>query len=294
MQSEPANTQTVYEAFSAAPLAGPLGAAISGLDLTQPLGSDCVSELRKAFNHHGLLWFPNQALTPVQQAAFAEQFGELEDYPFITPLPEHDKVIPIIKEPTTRMNFGGGWHTDTSYMPTPPSITMLQAIEVPERGGDTLFADMALAFESLSPGMRSLLEDLKGVFTADIVHGKSGAYSKQAGADHPMDYGDSNNVATREVEHPIIRTHPETGRKSIYAGLGHCARIRGMTKEESKVILEFINQFATRPEFVTRLQWQSDSLAMWDNRRLFHYALNDYAGQRRHMHRVTIQGDAPY
>ncbi|MFK7914400.1 MAG: TauD/TfdA dioxygenase family protein [Pseudomonadales bacterium] len=280
--------------LTATPLSGPLGAAITDINLAQCLTADTVAELRSAFNHYGLLWFPGQSLAPEQQADFAERFGELEDYPFITPLAEHSKVIPIIKEPDTRMNFGGGWHTDTSYLPKPPSITMLQAIEVPKHGGDTLFADMALAFESLSPGMRTLLDGLRGVYTADLVHGKSGMYSKQAGADHPMDYGDSDNVAPREVEHPIIRTHPETGRKSIYAGLAHCARIRGMTTEESKVLLEFINQFATRAEFVTRLQWQPDSLAMWDNRRLFHYALNDYPGQRRHMHRVTIQGDAPF
>lgn len=283
-----------FSDIQAAPLNGPLGAAVTGVDLTRPLATQTQQEILAAFHHYGLLWFPDQVLSPAQQAAFAEHFGELEDYPFITPLPEHNKVIPIIKEPDTRMNFGGGWHTDTSYLPKPPSITMLHAIEVPARGGDTLFADMALAFESLSSGMRDLLDGLKGVFTADIVHGKSGVYSKQAGADHPMDYGDSHNVAEREVEHPIIRTHPATGRKSIYAGLAHCARIRGMTKEESKVILEFINQFATRPEYVTRLQWQQNSLAMWDNRRLFHYALNDYAGQRRHMHRVTIQGDTPF
>ena len=294
MQIQHPTDDPAFAHIVATPLSGPLGAAINGIDLAQPQATETVTELKRAFHHYGLLWYPNQALSPTQQATFAEYFGTLEDYPFITPLAEHNKVIPIIKEPQTRMNFGGGWHTDTSYLPTPPSITMLQAIEVPDYGGDTLFADMALAYESLSPGMRSLLDGLQGVFTADIVHGKSGAYSKQAGADHPMDYGDSNDVATREVEHPIIRTHPETGRKSIYAGLGHCARIRGMTKEESKVILEFINQFGTRPEFVTRLQWQSNSLAMWDNRRLFHYALNDYAGKRRHMHRVTIQGDAPF
>lgn len=283
-----------FREVTATPITGPLGAAITGIDLREPLSQGAFDEILAAFHAYGLLQFPQQTLSPQQQAAFAEHFGTLEDYPFITPLPEHAKVIPIIKEPDTRMNFGGGWHTDTSYLPTPPSITMLQAIEVPKQGGDTLFADMALAFESLSPGMRSMLDGLKGVYTADIVHGKAGAYSKAAGADHPMDYGDTSNIAEREVNHPIIRTHPETGRKSIYAGLAHCARIKSMTKEESKVILEFINQFATRPEFVTRLKWQPDSLAMWDNRRLFHYALNDYAGERRHMHRVTIKGDTPF
>ena len=170
---------------------------------------------------------------------------------------------------------------------------MLQAIEVPECGGDTLFADMALAFDALSSGMQSLLSDLTGIYSAEMVHGKSGYYSKQAGADHPMDYGDKDNVAQRRVEHPIIRTHPETGRKSIYAGLGHCSHIKDMTKEESRVLLEWLNRFATRAEFVTRLKWCSGSLAMWDNRRLFHNAMNDYSGHRRHMHRVILKGDKP-
>lgn len=286
--------KTSYETIRAEALPGPFGAAIEGVDLTSPIPADVRDEIHRCFLEQGLVWFPGQMLTPTQQAAFAENFGDLGTYPFVTPLPEHDKVIPIIKEPDTKMNFGGGWHTDTSYLPEPPSVTMLQAVEVPERGGDTLFADMALAFESLSSGMQELLSGLTGVYSADMVHGKSGAYSKKAGADHPMDYGDKSGVAERRVEHPIIRTHPETGRKSIYAGLAHCSHIKGMTKEESKVILEWVNRHATKAEYVTRLKWESGSLAMWDNRRLFHYAMNDYPGHRRHMHRVILQGDKPF
>jgi len=274
-------------------LPGPVGASVTDVDLERPLLSNTRDQILQAFLEHGVLWFPQQKLSPRQQAEFAENFGALETYPFITPVPEHDNVIPIIKEPETKMNFGGGWHTDTSYMATPPSVTMLQAIEIPDHGGDTLFADMTLAYESLSDGMQNLLVDLQGVFTAEMVHGSGGAYSKEEGADHPMDYGDKKGVAKRRVEHPIIRTHPETGRKSIYAGLAHCSHIKGMNKDESKMILEWIYHYGTRPEFVTRLTWQRDSLAMWDNRRLFHYALNDYPGKRRHMHRVSLQGDTP-
>ena len=280
-------------AISVSRLSGPLGAEVAGVDLTRPLDQHARGQIWSAFLTHGLIWFPNQQLSPTEQATFAEQFGELDTYPFVTPLAEHDKVIPIIKEPDTKMNFGGGWHTDTSYLPEPPSVTMLQAIEVPDEGGDTLFADMALAFDSLSSGMQTLLSGLTGIYSAEMVHGNSGVYSKKAGADHPMDYGDKSGVAERRVEHPIVRTHPETGRKSIYAGLAHCSHIKDMTKEESKVILEWIYRFATKAEFVTRLKWQSGSLAMWDNRRLFHYAMNDYAGKRRHMHRVILKGDKP-
>lgn len=276
------------------PMAGPAGACLRGIDISQPLSDEQKNAIWAAFLEYGLLWFPDQSLTPDEQARFAEHFGELETYPFVAPLPENDKVIPIIKEPETRFNFGGGWHTDTSYMPEPPSVTMLYALEVPSRGGDTLYADMTAAYESLSSGMQNLISPLQGIYTADMVHGKSGAYSAKAGADHPMDYGDTHNVAERRVEHPIIRTHPETGRKSIYAGLGHCSHMKDMRKEESKVLLQWLNEYATKPEFVTRLKWEPHSLAMWDNRRMFHYALNDYPGQRREMHRVTLSGDKPF
>lgn len=290
-----ASTQTLREtSLDITRLSGPVGAVVRGLNLREPLTDTHREAIWTAFLAHRLLWFPDQTLSPVEQAAFAEHFGELDAYPFVTPVAEHDKVVPIIKEPETKMNFGGAWHTDTSYLPQPPSVTMLQAVEVPDDGGDTLFADMSSAFETLSDGMQGLLSGLTGIYTADMVHGKAGAYSSISGADHPMDYGDKGGVAERRVEHPVIRTHPETGRKSIYAGIAHCSHFKGMNKSESKVLLDWMYQYATRSEFVTRLKWQSGSLAMWDNRCLFHYALNDYPGKRRHMHRIILKGDKPF
>ena len=289
-----AATNAAFEAIEVERLSGPVGACVRGVDLTTPLSPQAHEEIWRAFLDHAVLWFPDQVLAPKQQASFAEHFGELGTYPFVTPVEDHDKVIPIIKEPDTKMNFGGGWHTDTSYVAEPPSVTMLQAVQVPDHGGDTLFADMTGAFESMSTGLQAMLSELTGVYSAEMVHGKGGFYADNPEADHPMDYGDKGGVATRRVEHPIIRTHPETGRKSIYAGLAHCSHIKGMKKDESKVILQWINEYATKAEFVTRLKWQSGSLAMWDNRRVFHYALNDYAGHRRHMHRVILKGDKPF
>ena len=273
------------------PMNGPVGATVTGVELAQPLAAEVRDEIWAALLRFGFLWFPQQALTPEQQAAFGEYFGELDSYPFVTPLAEHDKVVPIIKEPDNHLNFGGGWHTDTSYLQLPPKVTILQAVEVPDVGGDTLFADMSAAFEALSPGMQEMLQGLTGIFTADMVHGKAGAYA--FGADHPMDYGDRDGVAERRVEHPVIRTHPETGRRSIYAGLAHCSHFRGMRREETRFILEWLERHATQAQFVTRLHWQSASVAMWDNRCLFHYALNDYQGSRRHMHRIILRGEAP-
>lgn len=190
------------------------------------------------------------------------------------------------------MNFGGGWHTDTSYLPEPPMATVLYALEVPERGGDTLFANMYQAYEALSDGMKQLADGLIGMYSASMVHGKSGAY--RLAGDHPMARRVDETTAEARVEHPIVRTHPETGRKAIYCSLGHTERFKDMTREESMPLLQFFARHATRAEFCTRFRWRKGSIALWDNRCVQHYALNDYPGQRRHMHRVTIKGDAPF
>jgi taurine dioxygenase len=206
------------------------------------------------------------------------------------PLPDYPHVIPIIKEKDTQSNFGGGWHSDMSYVEKPPKATVLYAIETPAYGGDTLFASTTKAYQALSEGMREMLEGMRAVFSASIVHGAAGLYNK---ADHPMSMkSDAEKVEERWL-HPIVRTHPETGRKAIYCDSPHVERIENMRISESRVLIDFLNKHATSEAFTTRFRWQPGSLAMWDNRCVMHYALNDYAGQRREMNRVTIEGDAP-
>lgn len=270
---------------------GAVGAEISGVDLSQPLPRAVVNEIHSAWLDHQVVFFRDQQLTPTQQAAFAENFGPLDVYPFVRALDEHPNVIPIVKEPETKMNFGGGWHTDTSYLAKPPKATLLYAVEVPDWGGDTLFTDTSAAYEAFSPGMKRLLDGLVGIYSAAMVHGNGGAYALNA--DHPMDYGAKAEDAEREVEHPIIRTHPDTGRKSIYATIAHTARIKNMSVNESRPLLDILHRQATRAEFMTRFKWTNGTLTMWDNRCLWHYALNDYAGKRREMRRVIVQGDRP-
>lgn len=280
-----------YQHIQVEPMIGALGAEIGGVDLASPLAASVVAEIRQAWVEHSVVFFRDQSLTPDAHTRFAECFGELDDYPFVEPLEENPHVIPIIKEPETRMNFGGGWHTDTSYLPQPPMATVLYALEVPERGGDTLFADMYQAYETLSEGMQRLASGLTGVYSASMVHGRSGAY--RLAGDHPMTRRQDEATAEARVEHPIVGTHPETGRKAIYCSLGHTERFKDMTREESTPLLQFFSRHATRAELTTRFHWHRGSLALWDNRCVQHYALNDYPGERRHMHRVTIKGDTP-
>jgi len=278
-----------YSRIKVEPSSGALGAEIHGIHLAG-LDDETFAEIHRAWLEHQVVFFRDQHITPADQAAFAERFGELDTYPFIAPLAEHPNVIPIIKEKDTRMNFGGGWHSDMSYQEKPVMATCLYAIEVPERGGDTLFANMTAAYDVLSEGLQDLLDGLRGVFTASKVHGAAGLY---ANADHPMKMTkDSEKEQARHL-HPIVRTHPDTGRKALYLDLPHVERLENMRVHESQPLMEFLYQHATQPQFTTRFRWRPGSLAIWDNRCVQHYALNDYPGQRREMHRITVKGDVP-
>ena len=275
------------------PVPGACGAEMGGIDLARPLADATIDAIRVAFVEHHVLFFRKQHLDPAQQVAFGARFGELEDYPFVAPLPEHPKVIPVIKEPDENDNFGGGWHTDLIYRPVPPLGTMLYAVEVPRRGGDTLFADGVKAWEALSPGMQRMLEGLKVEYNvrhiaqARIERGRSGQASRSMPARRNDDVSNGSPV------HPLVRTHPESGRRGLYFSREHTIRFAEMTPRESRPLLDWIQSHLTQPEFVTRLHWEAGTLTFGDNRCLNHRALNDYQGERRHMHRITIAGDVP-
>jgi len=282
---------THYERIQVEPCSGALGAEVSGVDLSEKLDDTSFAEIHRAWLDHHVVFFRDQQITPGQQTAFAERFGDLDTYPFIEPLPGHPHVIPIVKEPDTRFNFGGGWHSDMSYQERPCKATLLYAIEVPERGGDTLYANMTAAWEALSSGMQALLGGLQAVFTASKVHGAGGYYSS---ADHPMEMRKDDAREQARHLHPVVRTHPETGRKALYLDPPHVERFEHMRVHESQPLMDFLAQHATQPQFTTRFRWRPGSLAIWDNRCVQHYALNDYPGQRREMQRITVQGDVPY
>jgi len=270
-----------------------LGGYVTGVDLSKPLADGELADIKAAWLDLGVLAFPDQALSPEQQAAFSAQFGELDVYPFMTPVQSHPNVIPIIKEPEAKMNFGGGWHTDTSYLAKPPKATVLYALETPPEGGDTLFADARAAFDTLSEGMQATLSGLTGVYSPKLVHGAKGAYRSDAAKESLGGSYDNAVDGESEVEHPLIRTHDDTGRRSIYCSLPHTHRIKGWTREESVPIFKYLMDHITQPEFVIRLKWTPGMLTIWDNRRVFHMAMNDYHGHRRHMQRVIVQGASP-
>jgi len=278
-----------YARIKVEPTSGALGAEVSGVDLGK-LDDPTFDEIYQAWLEHQVLFFRDQQITPADQTALGARFGELDVYPFMEPLPGYPHVIPVIKEKETRFNFGGGWHSDMSYTERPSKATLLYAIEVPARGGDTLFASMTAAYDALSSGMKALIANLRGVFSASKVHGASGYYRN---ADHPMQMLENARQESARHVHPIVRTHPETGRKALFLDEPHVERFEHMRVSESQPLMQFLCTHATSPQFTTRFRWRVGSFAVWDNRSVQHYALNDYAGQRREMHRVTTRGEVP-
>jgi taurine dioxygenase len=269
------------------PLAGAIGAEIFGVDLSAPLDDATLAAIRRAWLDHLVIFFRDQELPPAEFLAFARRFGQPVEYPFVRGIEGFPEITPVVKLEQERVNFGGLWHSDTTYLETPPMGTMLVAREVPPYGGDTLFANMYLAYESLSAGMQRLLDGLVA------VNSSAKADTTKTREDRMRD--GANPAARKEYasEHPVVRTHPETGRKALYVNGGHTLRFKGMTEEESAPLLRFLFAHQTRPEFTCRFRWQVGSLAFWDNRCAQHNPINDYHGFRRVMHRVTLAGDRP-
>lgn len=273
------------------PIAGALGAEIVGVDLAHEISNSTVEAVHAAFLEHRVLFFREQKLQPEDLVRFGRMFGELEIYPFIKGLPGIPEVIEILKTEADSVNFGGSWHSDMSYIQCPPMATALYAKEVPAWGGDTQFANTTLAYEALSPGMRDLLAGLTGVNSSEgrYQDGRAAAMSRLDGM--KTAYNETSEV--HESEHPVVRTHPQTGRRSLYINRIHTHRLRDMTVEESRPLLDYLCQHMVRPEFTCRFRWQPGSLAIWDNRTTLHFAVNDYQGSRRRMQRITIKGDRP-
>jgi len=267
-------------------IAGALGAEIGGVDLRE-LDDGTLAAIRAAWLEHLVIFFRDQPLAPAQYMAFAQRIGQPIEYPFVRGIAGFPEIIEVKKLEHERINFGGVWHSDTAYLEVPPMASMLLAREVPPQGGDTLFANMYLAYQSLSDGMKRLVEPLWAVNSsakADVTRTREDRLK-----------ADGNDKAGRELvaEHPVVRTHPETGRKALYVNFAHTVRFRGMTEKESAPLLEFLFQHQVRPEFTCRFSWQVGSLALWDNRCAQHNPVNDYHGHRRLMHRITLAGDRP-
>jgi taurine dioxygenase len=269
------------------PIAGALGAEISGVDLSVDLDDETVATLRAAWLEHLVLFFRDQDLPPARFLAFARRFGEVIEYPFVRGLDDFPEIIPVLKREHERVNFGGIWHSDTAYLDAPPMASMLIAREVPPAGGDTLFANMYLAYETLSAGMKRLVDGLVAINSsakADVTRTRE---------DRTRDSGRLGVRKDYVAAHPVVRVHPETGRKALYVNVAHTVRFEDMTDEESAPILDYLFHHQVRPELTCRFRWRPASIAFWDNRCVQHNPINDYHGHRRLMHRVTLAGDKP-
>jgi taurine dioxygenase len=276
--------------FQVQQLAPALGAELLGIDIAAPLEADTVSQIRSALLDHGVIFFRDQRMSPASLKRFASYFGSLGVHPMIKTDGAHPEVLRIVKEPQDRKNFGGDWHSDVTYLDKPALGSVLYGQEIPPLGGDTLFASMYLAYEALSPTYRRMIDGLVGIHSTSRSYsdaGKQEGYVGEAGS-MPV-----KRQAHLTAQHPLVRTHPETGRKALYVNEVFTTGIVGMTEAESRPILEYLFRHCTLPEFACRFRWQTGSVAFWDNRCTQHYALNDYHGQRREMHRVTIDGDRP-
>ena len=273
------------------PVSRALGAKVSEINLSAKLSNSQANQLYDAFLKYRVLFFCKQNLSPQKFLEFSKIFGTPSIYPFIKGLPNVPAVIEIIKTEKDEKNFGGSWHSDTSYMEEPAKGTLLYALEVPEYGGDTLFANTTMAYDCLSLGMKSLLANLVAVNSSE-----KGYLGGRAAGMNRLDA--MKNTFKKESlsfnsEHPVVRTHPDTGQKSVYINKSHTLCFQNMSVEESEPLINYLCDHMAKSEFTYRFRWTKGSIAVWDNRTTLHHAINDYNHKRRHMQRITIDGDKP-
>jgi len=274
------------------PASGALGAEVHDVDLAEPLGGSLRSALLDAFHEHHVLFFRDQKLTREAQLAFARLFGEPEVHPIANGMAEHPEIIRVHKPRGERAFFGTSWHTDNTFFERPSGTTVLYGETVPPVGGDTVFASMERAWETLSEPLRRFLEPLRAVHTAaDAYDPRTTGDAKYKG-ETAITYKFSDAIYER-VEHPVVRSHPVTGRRSLFVNEMFTERIVGLERHESDALLAMLYAQATRPELTCRFRWEPGSVAVWDNRCVQHYAIDDYPDHERVMYRVTLQGERP-
>ena len=276
-----------YNTIKVNPLGGALGAEISGIDLNEVISDEQLTEVRQVFGQYAVIFFRNQNLSPENEIRFAKRWGEINTNRFFSSVEGYPQIALVVKEPDQKNNIGGSWHTDHSYDIAPALGSMLFAHEVPVSGGDTVFASMYKAYDTLSGGLKSTLSNLRARHSSAHVFGAARAAN---GNDDTVGRIKNPEAATQEAIHPVVISHPETGRKSLYVNPGFTLGFEGWSDEESKPLLEYLYAHAARPEFTCRFQWKAGSIAFWDNRATWHLAVNDYQGHRRMMHRITIEG----
>ena len=275
-----------YRDIRVTPIGDALGAEIRDVDLATELADDVVAEIRRAWLDHLVVFFPDQFLEPEDFLAFARRIGEPVEYPFVRGMEGFPQIITVTKLPHETVNFGGIWHSDTTYLERPPMATLLIAREVPPSGGDTMWSNMYTAYDTLSAGLQGLLDGVR------VVNSSALADVSKTREDRIRDDGydtDREYVAV----HPVVRTHPETGRRALYVNPAHAVRFEDWTEDESRPLLQYLFQHSIRPDLTCQYRWHAGSLAMWDNRCTMHNPINDYHGHTRTMHRITLAGDVP-
>lgn len=282
-----------YQTMEVRPIAGALGAEIYGANLKDRDDSPMWQELRRAFLEFRVIAVRGQDLAPEDIMRVGGKFGEPCFYPFAKGMEGFPYITEIIKETHEKENFGADWHTDTMYLDKPPRATLLYAMETPPRGGDTLYVNTAAAYDALSDGMKQLIDGLVGVNSGGLKHKKGGPRAAHHARIGTMKVQNADRSDGFESRHPIVRTHPETGKKALYVSSLHTIRFDGMTEEESKPLIDFLNDHCIEPEFSCRVRWEPGQLTMWDNRCTLHNAINDYHGYRRRMRRLTVGPEAP-
>jgi taurine dioxygenase len=274
------------------PLRGALGAEIFGADVSLGVAPDVVEAIRAALFEHGVVALRDQKLDRRSQVEFGRQLGRLDVHPIANGMEGYPEMIRVLKPAGEAAFFGTGWHSDNSFFETPSAITILYADTVPRVGGDTLFASMELAYEALSEPMRAFLDPLKAVHSASDAYDPRTTGDAKYKGETAITYTYSDAIYD-EVEHPVIRTHPVTGRRSLFVNPMFTQRIVGLHGNESVKLLELLYEHAARPDFTCRLRWEPGTLALWDNRFVAHYALDDYQDFERVMYRVTVKGERP-
>ena len=275
-----------YETIDVQPIAGALGAEILGIDLSREMDNRTFDELHRAYAAFGVIFFRDQDLTPEQHIAFARRWGKIDVNRYFPHVDGYPEIAEVTKKPGEKVNIGGRWHTDHTYDKAPAMGSILYAREMPDYGGDTMFASMYAAFEALSPGMQRLTESLTAVHSAADVFGPQASY----GGNQFTSKFSQSETADAEVEHPVVITHPLSGRKALFVNRSFTKRFKDMTEAESAPLLEQLYTHAAQPEFTCRFRWRVGSIAFWDNRATHHFAVNDYTGGNRRMHRITVAG----
>jgi taurine dioxygenase len=296
------NRAAPYAHIEALPLAAAMGAEIRGVRVAD-ISDAQFDEVRLALFRHKMIFLRGQNLTHEDHERFSLRFGPFAVDAYTKGVPGHKNVHPLIKEAddASKMVFGEGWHTDSPFLPQPPSITILRSVEVPPFGGDTTWANSALAYRMLSPAYRDLIQNLRVRFSLrDVlaaaqssVEDRDNVMGRLAATRGAERLSDDLTTKIRGSAHPLVRTHPHTGEKALYVDTSYAINLEGLETEEAAPILRYLGEHLTQPAFTCRLRWEADMLVVWDNRLCVHQAYNDYQGHRRELYRTTVVGETP-